>query len=407
MTLVLAAPPPLPPPRRRLPWRPVVLLLLAAALARMFLFESLVVASGSMEPLLHGDPARGDRLLVMHHGWRLAAPERFDLVVFEREDATTRADERVVVKRVAATGGESLRIAGGELFVRDAGGGDERAVVKSYHEFRDLLVPLWREPFDGGTLGRLSPLAGGGVELRGRELHLLAGDGAVDCGIRLAGEAAEFDDGFLGAAGVRHAGTESVGDVCFRFDVAVGSAATALQLEFEVAERRCELVATQVAGVWRIDLDLLDRAGGTTPLSAGGTAAAVRAGAMQRFECWHVDGRVGAAVDGRVALEQALERRRDVLVPGSTISAPRLRVSNGDARLAGFEVLRDLHWTTPTDASFACGGEAYEVPIGALFVLGDASSASTDSRHYGAVPVATLRGRPLAIWQPSGRLRRL
>jgi len=407
MTRLLAAPPSLPPPRRRPRWRWLLWLLLLAAAARVFVFESLVVASGSMEPLLHGDPARGDELLVLRHAWRIAPPGRFDLVVFERDDSAARSDERVVVKRVLAVGGEAVRIAGGELFVRAVGAGDERPLVKSHVEFRDLLVPLWREPFDGDLMARLVPLAGGAVERVGRELHLDAADGASGCGVRLAGAAAEFDDGWLGADGTRQRGTEAVGDLCFRFDLAVDTALTALQVEFTVADRRCKLVATQLAGRWRIALDLLDLDGGTSPRAAIGTAAAVQLGTPQRFEFWHVDGRVGVAVDGTVALEEALEYRRDLLLQGSPVSPPELRVSNGRARLTGAEVLRDLHWTTPQDAPFACGDEPYEVPADALFVLGDASAASTDSRHYGAVALASLRGQPLAIWRPSGRRRRL
>ena len=126
--LVIASKPTLGPPKRRWPWRGLLLLLVLAVLARLFLLESLVVASGSMEPLLHGDPARGDQLLVVRRWWQLFSPERYDLVVFERPGEEARAEERVVVKRVAAVGGESIRIDGGELWIRPQNGNEHRGV---------------------------------------------------------------------------------------------------------------------------------------------------------------------------------------------------------------------------------------------------------------------------------------
>lgn len=404
MSLVLAAPPGLSPRRRRFPWKALLALAAAVIAIRLLLLDSLRVSSGSMEPLLHGDPARGDQVIVLRHWWQAAAPGRFDLVVFERDGESTRSDERVVVKRVAAVGGEAVRIAGGELFVRSPGG-VEQPIVKSYAEFHDLLVPLWREPFDGATLARLVPLAAGTVQQSGRELLLDGSDDRVDCGIELRGTAAELDDGWLADDGTRVVGDERIGDACFAFALAAESATTAFVVDFSIAERRCQLAVNQVAGVWRLDLDVFDRSGSSAPRSCSGTSAGVRTGAAQRLEWWHIDGRLGAAVDGNVAFQEPLERRNDLLVPGSIVGVPTLRVRNGRARLSALEVSRDLHWTTPADASYACGSEPYEVPAGALFVLGDASEQSIDSRHYGAIDRASLRGRPVATWQPARRRR--
>lgn len=380
----------------------MVALMLVAV--RLLLLESLVVGSGSMEPLLHGDPTAGDHVLVARQAWRLRAPQRFDLVVFERDGEDARADERVVVKRVAGVGGESVRIAGGELFVRGAGGAEEQ-VIKRYSEFRRLLVPLWRERFDGAALGRLVPLDPGCVELRAREFAMDGSDPGLACGVEWVGDAAAFDDGWLAADGTHYPGRNRVADLCFALDVVVEDAATCVGFEFALAENRCELIAQPVAGVWRIDLVVTDRTGESARATWRGTASPVTVGSAQRFEFWHVDGGVGAAIDGAVAFEERLDRRSDVVIAGSVLGAPTLKIRNGRARLVGCEVLRDLHWTAPSDAPYDCGAEACEVPEGRLFVLGDASDQSIDSRHYGTVAVGALRGRPLLVWRPTVRWR--
>ncbi len=66
------------------------------------------------------------------------------------------------------------------------------------------------------------------------------------------------------------------------------------------------------------------------------------------------------------------------------------------------------------DAVVVVGGETYDVSLQAaaqlkryasvpdnmVFVVGENLQRSTDSRHYGFVPVASIRGRVLLPWQP-------
>lgn len=48
------------------------------------------------------------------------------------------------------------------------------------------------------------------------------------------------------------------------------------------------------------------------------------------------------------------------------------------------------------------GPRAYEVPAGSVFLLGDDSKDSWDSRYFGGLPVERLRGRAVAvIWPPA------
>lgn len=402
MALVLASKPTLGPPKRRFPWRGLLLLTALVVLARVFLIESLVVASGSMEPLLHGDPARGDELLVVRRWWQLFAPARFDLVVFERPGEEARAEERIVVKRVVAVGGESVRIDRGELWIRKRGGVEQR-LVKQYDDFRGLLVPLWREPFDGETLTRLLPDDAALVRVAGREVEL---DGSAEGGssVELARDATTADDGWLAADGSRSDGHEDVSDLHYTVDLAAGDATTSVLFLAGFGGDQCAYSATPVAGSWRVELQRTEAGRGSSEVH--GTAAPVKVGKAQRFEFWQIDGCVGAAIDGTVAFQKRLASNDETLVARSAVRPPKLEVRNGRGRLSGFAIARDLHWTTPQDTHYATGS-ACEVPEGSVFLLGDASSQSQDSRHYGPVKREQLRGRPVLIWSPSGRRRLL
>lgn len=383
--------------RRRFPWRGLLALAASAVAARVFLLESLRVASGSMEPCLHGDPQAGDEIALLRWWWQLVPPQRFDLVVFARPPDETRRGEEIVVKRVAAVGGESVRIADGELWVR-AAGGSEQVVVKRYDEFHPLLVPLFREPFDGDALARLDPLDRGLVEAVGRELRLDGRDEGSECGVHLASAAARFDDGFLAADGSRVEGSEEVADLLFAVELVVEDSESCVVLQLPIAGQPCEFIATPVGGAYRVSFACVGES------RAQETAGRVKVGQPVRFEFFQVDGRIGAAVDRDLAFESRFDRDRSSLAAGGTVGAPTLLIRHGRARLAAFEVWRDLHFTRPSDAHFAVE-EPFEVPEGSCFVLGDASAQSIDSRYYGAIERAALRGRPIGVIAPGGRRR--
>ncbi len=383
--------------RRRFPWRGLLVVAASAVAARVFLFETLRIASGSMEPCLHGDPQAGDRIALVRHWWTLAPPQRFDLVVFARPPDETRRGEEIVVKRVAAVGGESVRIADGELWVREAGG-SEKVVVKRYDEFRRLLVPLFREPFAGDPLQRLEPLDRALVEPAGRALRFDGREPGSESGVRLASEAARFDDGWLAADGSRVQGTDEVSDLLFAVELAVEDDGSCVVLQLPISGQPCEFIATPVGGGYRVSFACRGES------RAQGEAGSVAVGRPVRFEFFQVDGRVGAAVDGDVAFEARFDRDRSSLAAGGLVGAPTLLIRQGRASLTAFEVWRDLHFTQPSDAHFAVDAP-FEVPEGSCFVLGDASAQSIDSRYYGAIERAALRGRPVGVIAP-GRARR-
>ena len=83
----------------------------------------------------------------------------------------------------------------------------------------------------------------------------------------------------------------------------------------------------------------------------------------------------------------------------------KLAVWAGDAKVTRFEVWRDLHYTTPQGGTYAGRGNALKIPPDSVFVLGDCSRESIDSRFYGPVPLHNLRGLPFLVWSPGSRRR--
>ncbi|MDH3590828.1 MAG: S26 family signal peptidase, partial [Planctomycetota bacterium] len=71
------------------------------------------------------------------------------------------------------------------------------------------------------------------------------------------------------------------------------------------------------------------------------------------------------------------------------------------AELVEFSVARDLHWVRPHGFRPVAVGDA------AVFLLGDNSVNSRDSRHFGTIDTRALVGRGWAVAWPPSRVRLL
>lgn len=88
-----------------------------ALLLRAFVVSPVYIPSASMEPTLHGCPnCNDDYVLVDKVSYRLHDPRRRDIVVFDRP-ATFAGPDDVLIKRVVATGGQTVTLRGGQVFV--------------------------------------------------------------------------------------------------------------------------------------------------------------------------------------------------------------------------------------------------------------------------------------------------
>ncbi len=94
--------------RRAVRWAVNVAVVLACAWFVVYGFCGQVrILGNSMQPVLDGE----DVVLVNRLVYDVGRPERFDIVVFEREDGTKN------VKRVIGLPGETVQIRGGFLFI--------------------------------------------------------------------------------------------------------------------------------------------------------------------------------------------------------------------------------------------------------------------------------------------------
>jgi hypothetical protein len=138
-------------------------------------------------------------------------------------------------------------------------------------------------------------------------------------------------------------------------------------------------------------------------LAAGDGTPAVRV----RFA--NVDDELAVDVDGRRVLTFAYDGNRfdpsDTLFEGRHYRA-RLFVSaeRAEARVRELRLARDVYYTAR-----GTYGTREPVPLGPdrMFVLGDNSGHSRDSREWGPVPTAELVGRPRWVVWPPSRWRRL
>ena len=72
--------------------------------------------------------------------------------------------------------------------------------------------------------------------------------------------------------------------------------------------------------------------------------------------------------------------------------------------LLKFHFLERFYYNRP-DWQYGKVGETIPVPEAHLFVLGDNSAQSSDSRNWGFVPRKDLIGRAVLIWWPPKRFR--
>jgi type IV secretory pathway protease TraF len=334
----------------------LALLLTAFVAVRAFVGDLFTVGSSSMVPTL----LPGQRVAVL---FDTSLPERGEVVVVRAAEADP------LVKRVVGLPGEELSItSAGDLLV------DRERLDRSAAELP--LVPI----FDLARWGWSSlwsttlPEAGAGVWTLPEGLTLET--------------VLELTDGHLDPAGSWVPGEEVVGDLELTVEGLELDPAATLGITLREGGEHARLEASAEGLVlWRL-----------TRLPGSG-----QAGPVLRTELGRVD--EPCAPGARVSLanldDTLLVRVNGVLVlraefgaasPGGSGPRAVLDCAGGDARLSGLLLARDLHYTRR--GSFAVDSPVRLGP-GEVFLLGDASRRSADSREFGPVPLSELVGRVL------------
>jgi signal peptidase I len=361
----------------------LVAVVLPALVVRGCVLSTYLIRSGSMEPALQV----GDHLLVLRAAVDTSELSRWDVVVMDdtQMDAQLPESYEAVVKRVAGLSGERIEVRGGDVWV-GPNGADLALASKPDDLIRELLVSVhradglptpWR--WDGQQPSQAIP--GGGVALEALESRALA----------------HFD------AAISEGGLDDVGELVAdtALSVVVGQGGGVLLLGLREG---ADAFRARLAGP-------ADGGAGLTHNMAGGQVAqatgfaGLRPGQTVLF--WNVDNGVRLWVDDELVLTY------DYLAntpqpPGTTlVNTPELGLERGALQIRSVEVLRDLHYgrlgtygTQPGEALTPCN-----ILPSDIFLLGDASRTSRDSRHFGAVSKQGILGRPVAIYWPWSRAR--
>ena len=402
---------------------------------RHFVAERYVVPSGSMQPVLYGSERDGDVVLVDKlaeaHGL-----SRYDLGVFAPE---TSGDH--FVKRVVSLGGEWIELRDGDLF---AGPAEQRLLRQVKHplDARDLRVPWLRWPQLGNqeaataAIELLTPIragAGPGLpnfasidealalcrEAERRRISELEPQARLAASRWLA-VVHPVDATYLDARSRRSAeGRDSpVHDI-------------GLDLSFAPrGVRELLLRIDQRPDAWLLRFDLrtgaigMSRNGEPVLQPQQDAAATARAIAVDRdvpvrIEFGRLDGSFFFCLDGRsdTLWTMAMLPEQFPVDPGPsawmlpTNGIAAAVVADAIAPIVSIEVFRDIHWLRPPlDVGAPPGArrsDARHVPDGFVYLLGDNSVDSRDSRMFGPVPIASFVGRPTWVLGPWPYTRKL
>lgn len=355
-----------------------------ALLLRVFVFGTYVVTSPSMEPALRV----GDHIVA----WKRAlvdAPSAWDIVLLSPGvDNEVPQGVEALVKRVVAAprdASEFVSLRDGDLWAGPAP--NELSLRRRSRELIDaqLQVVQRSEGLDAAWQGvGASSLAAGGL--------LLDGEGAP-AALRF-GRAVR--DG-----NASEPGHDVVHDTGLELELA--HAFTRGHLRLRLREGADVYEARITARADGVSLSLQHNLAGGVAL-AEARVATLGPGPLRFL---NVDDELHLELNGEPLLSGPVGPAAE-LPPGAALNnAPAIEFSGGRLELAALSVLRDQHYTAQGRfGTRASGGfPVYEVPAGSLFVLGDDSRRSRDSRHLGALPGSVLLGRPFALYQPGERRR--
>jgi signal peptidase I len=379
--------------------RVLLVILAGIVFVRVQVVTAYHIPTKSMEPTLHGDPKRGDRILVNKLS---GEPERFDITVFDGWGE----DRKNYVKRCVGRPGEKLDLYEGDLWV------DGRLVRKDGDAYEALLFEVFDEEREHERAERRTKDAAereGWFRRRMQELWPFAGDG--ECGLQ-EDPTAPFAGFRLKAPGGESAAPPQV---AWHEGVEDGfvdpSTNEWREGAYAVPDLRLTASVKRVPGTQSVVAFRLTRGeqreydarfdGQSVELLVDGERVAgsddvrLPEGRAVLVSFSQVDHVLRVAVDGRQVLRHDLPQPADPKRMGGN-GAAIVRVLAGAAWIAPRRLERDVYYVPdgPDENLARLGPDQF-------FMMGDNSSNSSDSRTHGPVHRGRLVGRPLlVVWPP-------
>lgn len=392
-------------PRPKAPWRALgktlvvttLALLLVVTVLRTFFFGYYRVESLSMEPTLHGEPTVERVVVAYDSEWQ---PVRHDLVVLRDDE-----NPDPIVKRVAGLPGETVLVRGGDVYIDGA--------LRPASEARPEWIPIASSA--GAAFGATWQKDDRVGNTRGDSWLEFPKSGAAGLHFRNRGT-----DDYRRADGSWSRGSNHVGDLVVRFRMS-----TFASVSFPPGEAATSLVVlrlTEAGDVFDAEIEWADVTASPATVrlvrgdGEGGRdvlverATPVHAGAL--FEFSNIDNHLALTLpdSALVLLEADYDSNRPIEAPDPNLRHlhPRVAVLGRaiEFYVGELAVLRDRHYTAPDRARFGVHQPCRLGPD-EVFVLGDNSDESLDSRFFGPVKLSDLIGRPRWVVWPAGSRRTL
>lgn len=391
---------------------------------RAHVAERYTIPSRSMEPTLHGDPHDGDRVLVDKTAfwssplwsWHRRPLNRHDLVVLRNRH---QRDGAHLVKRFIAQGPAELALREGDLFVRE---GEQRTLERDvkhpleqagYRQTAFVVDPAARAAESGELLGQ-DAVEGDALVLAARPRDALVAQLSPQAQAarraqrpptqQLAGflrTGAAIDTAFLDATGELLAIRRGeVRDVGLELELALDAGVESLLLVFEAVE---VYHALEYSAAGRLRCSVMG-----APARDELVVPSLPLGRTLQLAYGYLDGRLFVIADGVLIawFEHTVEFRSPrELQPGETFARPEANLlhlgvaGTGRVRIARVRGFHDVHWQPRS--------ESFRLEPGELFVLGENSYDSSDSRDHPGDPfrIEDLVGRPIGVLAPGSRRR--
>lgn len=372
----------------------------------------------------------GDRLLVHKHLFRLRAPQRWELAVFQHPGLLPDAQEMTYVKRLVGLPGETVQVRQGEVYIN---GKLARKSLREVREMRQLVYDDAHLPQDAPVPFRwqgeqvkeerskrayvLQPIAQGTEYAWLAYRHLVRGMGP-EHGSWVEGEITDQQGG-TGERQGRHAvhdllitgEIEPQGATWFAVAFTDGWDDFLVEIPLGTDPRPARLTV-RPASRGEEGKGLAEEAGKTMVLSP--QKAAVVGKEPTAFEVGCVDRCIFVTVDGQPLFrgqplpEADPGRARQPLRGPLAVSGQgpvSLGARGGALRVKQLQLYRDIHYTGGTAPETFPHGVQAPVRLGAgeFFVLGDNSANSYDSRCWPHSPVVRAEwiiGKPCLIHFP-------